>query len=144
MERYTLHFDGACEPYNPGGNMGFGWHLVNSNTRFTAEGADAVPAHPGNTNNIAEYRALINGLQWVAENIGTNIVLAVYGDSQLVIRQMRLEWQINDGKPYSPFARQALALRIKFPNISFEWLPRELNTKADALSKGKLSVLHGQ
>lgn len=144
MERYTLHFDGACEPYNPGGNMGFGWHVCNSNSRFTAQGSDAVPAAPGNTNNIAEYQALILGLEWLESNIGTNIVLAVYGDSQLVIRQMRLDWQINDGKPYSPFARRALALRLKFPNITFDWVPRELNQKADDLSKGKLLALNGQ
>ncbi len=45
-------FDGACEPFNPGGHMGIGWVIDGKGY------SDYIPAAHGNTNNVAEYLAL--------------------------------------------------------------------------------------
>ena len=52
-----LSFDGSAEP-NPGGRMGAGWRLVFPD-RPEETGSSEWPAARDNTNNRAEYLALI-------------------------------------------------------------------------------------
>jgi ribonuclease HI len=58
--RDQLFFDGSAEP-NPGGRMGAGWRLVFTD-RPEETGAAEWPAARDNTNNRAEYLALIGAL----------------------------------------------------------------------------------
>src|SRR5579884_1829879 len=51
-------FDGSADP-NPGGRMGMGWHLTLANGVQYVGAAEAPPA-PANTNNRAEYLALLS------------------------------------------------------------------------------------
>ena len=59
--------------------------------------------------------------------------LEVYGNSALVIYQLRGEWEIRDSKlvPYHKFITELIK---QFEEISFEHLPREENYMADALA----------
>ncbi|MBA3488876.1 MAG: bifunctional RNase H/acid phosphatase [Longispora sp.] len=83
------------------------------------------------TNNVAEYSGLIAGLQ-AAQEVGARVV-DVRMDSKLVVEQMSGRWQIkNEG--LRPLARQAAALAREFDRVSFTWIPRARNTKADALA----------
>ncbi|KAK5838793.1 hypothetical protein PVK06_007531 [Gossypium arboreum] len=83
------------------------------------------------TNNIVEYEACIMGLRAA---IGRNIkTLEVYGDSALVIYQIRGYWEVRDSNlvKYSDL----VAVLIKeFEEITFNYLPREENQLADALA----------
>ncbi|KAK5786706.1 hypothetical protein PVK06_041349 [Gossypium arboreum] len=83
------------------------------------------------TNNIAEYEACIIGLRAAIErNIKT---LEVYGDSALVIYQIRGDWEVRDSKLVK--YRDLVAELIKeFKEIIFNYLPREENHLADALA----------
>lgn len=136
MAPIELFFDGSCEPQNPGGQMGFGT-LIKSGGVTIFAGSDAVPAAPGNTNNIAEYRSLIAGLQWLIENEMNDRQIVVFGDSNLVIKQMSGNWQANGGK-YYPFYVEAKKLARKFSEISFTWISRKDNVEADALSRAAI------
>jgi len=80
-----LYFDGSAEP-NPGGRMGAGWRLVYTD-RPQVSGASEWPAACDNTNNRAEYLALIGALEHYLAS-GRTGPLQVQGDSQLVINQM--------------------------------------------------------
>ncbi|KAK5772386.1 hypothetical protein PVK06_048674 [Gossypium arboreum] len=83
------------------------------------------------TNNIAEYEACIMGLR---EAIGRNIkTLEVYGDSALVIYQIRGDWEARDSKmvKYSDLVAELIK---EFEEITFNYLPREENQLADALA----------
>ena len=135
MKSIKFNFDGACEPKNPGGNMGFGVLIRDESTGDTIyQETGFEPAAPGNTNNIAEYKALLNGLNWLLENGYQNDRVNVFGDSMLVIQQMLGNWAAKKGA-YIPFFQQAIQLSLNFSNITFTWIPREQNQEADSLSK---------
>lgn len=132
-EKIELYFDGSCEPVNPGGNMGFGTLIKRDGVRIF-ENSEFVAAAPGNTNNIAEYQAMIVGLQWLIDNGFADAPVAVFGDSNMIIQQMAGNWGANGGR-YYPFYVQAKNLRDQFSDISFTWIPREQNVECDKLSR---------
>lgn len=83
------------------------------------------------TNNVAEYSGLIAGLEAAAE-FGASSV-AVRLDSQLVVEQMSGRWQVRN-PALRPLAQRAGELRDRFDSVSFEWVPRARNRRADALA----------
>ena len=83
------------------------------------------------TNNVAEYQGLIAGLT-AARELGATEV-AVRMDSKLVVEQMSGRWQVKHPS-MRPLAREAAALRQAFDAVSFEWIPRERNKRADRLA----------
>ncbi|KAG8488865.1 hypothetical protein CXB51_016751 [Gossypium anomalum] len=83
------------------------------------------------TNNMAEYEACIMGLQAAVERgIKT---LEVYGDSALVIYQLRGEWETRDPKLIN-YRKIVLGLLEEFDDITFNYLLRDENQMADALA----------
>ncbi|HEU0192374.1 MAG TPA: bifunctional RNase H/acid phosphatase [Mycobacterium sp.] len=83
------------------------------------------------TNNVAEYRGLIAGLE-EAVRLGAAEV-AVFMDSKLVVEQMSGRWKVKH-PALAPLHQQARALASRFASISYEWLPRERNSHADRLA----------
>ena len=83
------------------------------------------------TNNVAEYRAVLTAVE-VANEIVPNAEILVRMDSKLVVEQMTGRWKVkNEGMQE---LAQALREAIGSRKISFEWIPREQNGKADALA----------
>jgi ribonuclease HI len=106
-------------------------HLVNFAGASCAAQA-AVRIDGVCTNNQAEYVALIHGMQ-CASLRGVR-ELTVYGDSELVVKQMRGEYKVkNPGMRL--MNTRAVALAREFPKISYNWIERAKNTRADGLSK---------
>ena len=132
-----LYFDGSAEP-NPGGRMGAGWRLVYTD-RPEETGSAEWPAARDNTNNRAEYLALIGALeQYLAS--GRPGPLLVQGDSQLVINQMTGDWGINNPALWQ-LNRQATALVKRIAGgVRYRWIPREENQVADTLAGGQLAL----
>lgn len=83
----VCYFDGACEPRNPGGNMGIGACIRCGNGELFAY-SDFVPAARHNSNNVAEYMAFEKLLDFFIEKKCSNQRIFIYGDSKLVIEQM--------------------------------------------------------
>lgn len=83
------------------------------------------------TNNIAEYRALIAGLELALEKQITDIEVQV--DSQLVVSQVTGAWKIK-AKPLLSHAVTARSLLNKFSSSSIKHVRRELNADADKLA----------
>jgi dinuclear metal center YbgI/SA1388 family protein len=82
------------------------------------------------TNNVAEYRALLTGLE-LAEGSGAREV-EVLSDSELLVRQMGGEYRVkNEG--LKPLHAQARALAERFDRIAIIHVSREENTRADEL-----------
>lgn len=135
MEYYKCYFDGSCEPHNPGGNMGCGIYIEGEGNIFTD--SIHIPAKKNNTNNVAEYMAFIRVLEIMKYRQGCNI--NIYGDSMLVIKQMNKAWRLKSGA-YLEYALKAKSLfeALKLKNaVTLSWIKRELNEKADELSKIK-------
>ncbi|WJX13070.1 hypothetical protein P8452_03505 [Trifolium repens] len=83
------------------------------------------------TNNMAEYEAYILGLE-AAIDMRIKI-LEVYGDSALVIYQVKGEWETRHPK-LIPYRDHVLKLMKYFDEITFYHIPREENQVADALA----------
>lgn len=133
------YFDGCCEPINPGGTAGFGAAIFKEGAKLF-ETSGYIAASPQTSNNVAEYRAFIAVLDWLAaENLFHDEIM-VHGDSKLVIEQMFGKWKIHGGL-YAGMAREAKAKRIKFSRMKGRWIPREQNTFCDGLSKSHLKRL---
>jgi ribonuclease HI len=81
------------------------------------------------TNNVAEYRGLIAGLE-MARELDPTAALDVRMDSKLVIEQMAGRWKVKHAD-MKPLALQAARLRPA--TVTWTWVPRELNKAADTL-----------
>ncbi len=103
-----------------------------------AERKDAIGVE---TNNVAEYRGLLAGLEAAAE-LGADDVL-VRMDSKLVVEQMNGRWQVKH-PALRPLARQAAQLASRFGAIRFEWIPREENRHADRLANEAMDAAAGR
>ena len=77
---------------------------------------------------MAEYEACLIGIHAAIEfKVKT---LKVYGDSALVIYQLRGEWESRDAKliPYHAYIQELIE---EFDEITFHHIPREDNQLAD-------------
>ena len=83
------------------------------------------------TNNVAEYRGLIAGLE-AATNLGATEV-AVAMDSKLVVEQMAGRWKVKHPDLIA-LHREARSLAARFDKISYRWIPRDKNSHADRLA----------
>ncbi len=88
------------------------------------------------TNNVAEYRGLIAGLELVAEH-APGAEVEVRMDSKLVIEQMAGRWKIKhpDMQPLAMQARQLAPAGVRWT-----WVPRERNKAADALANEAMDL----
>jgi broad specificity phosphatase PhoE/ribonuclease HI len=83
------------------------------------------------TNNVAEYRGLIAGLEAAAELGARDLVVRM--DSKLVVEQMSGRWQVKHPS-MRPLAVRAATLARSFDSVSFGWIPRAQNSLADRLA----------
>nr|CAN67021.1 hypothetical protein VITISV_007533 [Vitis vinifera] len=86
--------------------------------------------HPA-TNNIVEYEACILGLETALE-LGIR-QMEVFGDSNLVLRQIQGEWKTRDTKlrPYHTYLELLVG---RFDDLRYTHQPRAQNQFADALA----------
>lgn len=90
------------------------------------------------TNNEAEYRALLLGLATIKNYFGKektkNLIIEARLDSELVVKQLNGQYQINE-KSLQPLFLEVWNARVKyFPHLTFRHIPREENHQADALA----------
>jgi probable phosphoglycerate mutase len=83
------------------------------------------------SNNVAEYRGLIAGLDAALE-VGATAV-EVRMDSKLVVEQMSGRWQVKH-PDMKVLAAQAATVVRQFPTVRFMHVRRELNKHADRLA----------
>lgn len=87
------------------------------------------------TNNVAEYTAMIDALR-LAAGMGAR-ELVVRSDSQLLVRQLTGRYRVkNPG--LKPLFAEIQKLKRGFKAVSFEHVPRERNKRADALANEAL------
>lgn len=87
------------------------------------------------TNNVAEYRAVLEGLT-LAQSLGVARVV-VRLDSQLVVRQLSGEYRIKSSG-LRPLANAVRAAASRFTSCTFEHIPRAENAEADRLANKAL------
>ena len=128
LSGWRMYFDGAA---NHSG-YGIGVLLISPHGDHIPRSvrlafADRYPA----TNNIVEYEACILGLETALE-LGIRR-MEIFGDSNLVIRQIQGDWKTKDVKlrPYHAYLELLVG---RFDDLSYTHLPRAQNQFADALA----------
>jgi len=87
------------------------------------------------TNNVAEYRALLLGLERARE-LGASD-LEIVGDSELIAKQLRGEYKVKHKAMRELYSRAMQELR-GFERWSIRTVPRAQNAHADALVNAAL------
>ncbi len=82
------------------------------------------------TNNVAEYRALVAGLEHAAAVHVTSV--EVRSDSELVVKQMRGEYRVKNRELQELFVRASRAARA-VGDVTYVHVRREHNELADRL-----------
>ena len=125
-ENVVLEADGGSRG-NPG-PAGFGALIRDADSgEVIAEAAESIGRA---TNNVAEYRGLIAGLELFNEHT-PDATLEVRMDSKLVVEQMAGRWKVKhpDMKPLAIRAQ-----RLAPFGTQWTWVPREQNKAADRLA----------
>ncbi|MBU4350513.1 reverse transcriptase-like protein [bacterium] len=131
MSKILMRVDGACYP-NPG-NMAIGIVIYKDGELFKKV-SEAIGY---GTNNIAEYKALIRGLE-EAKKINPERI-DVYCDSQLVVKQLNKKYKVKNKGIIPLFNRVEEIIRTIPGKIYFIWDRRDNNFVADGLAKRALS-----
>ncbi len=125
-KRAILWSDGAARG-NPG-PAGIGAVLKTPDGELLAEVSDYL-GHT--TNNVAEYRALLAGLERATE-LGIS-QLEVRADSELMIKQLKGQYRVKNAG-LKPLYEQAQQLLAKFSSVKLTHVRREHNSEADHLA----------
>ncbi|QNN53270.1 bifunctional RNase H/acid phosphatase [Nocardioides mesophilus] len=134
--RVVIEADGGSRG-NPG-DAAYGAVLFDAATgEAIAERAECIGVA---TNNVAEYRGLIAGLELYNEHT-PEAELEVRMDSKLVVEQMSGRWKIKhpDMKPLA-----MAASRLAPPATTYTWIPREKNKYADRILNEALDTQAGK
>jgi len=133
LMKVVIEADGGSRG-NPG-PAGYG-AVVWTADRSTAL-AESKQAIGRATNNVAEYRGLIAGLDDALQLGATDAT--VFLDSKLLVEQMSGRWKVKHPDLIELHA-QARKLASRFGRISYTWVPRERNSYADRLANEAMDV----
>lgn len=120
----TMHIDGAAR-----GNPGPAAYAVVI-TRPGQPPIEEAETLGTATNNVAEYTALVRGLELAAE-LGIRS-LNVFSDSELLVKQMSGEYRVKNADLQELY-QEANRLKRGFERVSISHVRREQNKRADAL-----------
>lgn len=122
----VIYCDGSGGTNGNDGGWGFSAQSVKGNILHEAFGAP--DGH--STNNVSEYRAVINGLKWAIGKTAGQIYIKT--DSTLVVQQVTGQWKCKK-EHLRPLCDEAKKLLYEVRAI-ISWIPREQNKRADELS----------
>jgi probable phosphoglycerate mutase len=136
-ERLDLWFDGASRGNGQAGaRASIGGVVIDPDTgEVLAEVSEAIGEE---TNNVAEYRALLSTIE-AAHAFGAR-TLRVHGDSALVVNQMQGKWKIK-ATHLLPIIKAVRSELGRYERVEFVHVPRAQNTAADALANAALDAV---
>ena len=124
-KKVYLYTDGGSRG-NPGPS-GIGVVILDSNKTKIREAFKYIGEA---TNNVAEYTALVRGLE-EAEAIGATD-LTIYIDSELLVKQLNGEYKVKDANMKILFEKPLNALK-NFNSFEVKHIERGMNKEADKL-----------
>lgn len=125
--RYDAYVDGASR-----GNPGEAAIGISIRYRDSEAECHTISECLGiQTNNYAEYLALIEVLKWAVGQKATS--LYVFSDSQLVVRQVQGIYKVKNPE-IKKLHSQVMALVSEISDFKIEHIRREFNCRADELA----------
>lgn len=122
----VLYIDGAARG-NPG-KAGIGIVLKDKRDKVVEEVGQYIGE---TTNNVAEYRALLEGLKRVLAR-GAKVV-EIFSDSELLVRQINGRYRVKS-QSLLPIYMEAMKLLNGLTHWKIAHVPREHNSRADTLA----------
>lgn len=126
MSKVVIYTDGASRG-NPG-HAGIGVVIASEDGAVLREIGEYIGK---TTNNVAEYKALIRGLEEAADLGADTVQLST--DSELMARQLAGVYKVKADN-LKPLYDQAVRLLRCFRKVSITHVMRELNKRADQLA----------
>jgi ribonuclease HI len=141
---YILQFDGMYQRSVPEiqyweGILGYGW-LIRKNGVEIAHGFGLFAHCRTASSSMAEYLALIEGLDAPVDLRVENEAIEIHGDAKCVIDQMLGSSSVSS-LSLRKLHRRACKLAHNFHSLSWCWVPRQKNGQADQLSRRGLRYL---
>lgn len=132
---WTANFDGGIQGGNPGGLPSYGV-VIRNEVGIILELSGVLPSAK-KTNNVAEWWAmemvLVNA--WALHTEWDE--LHIFGDSQLVVKQLAGDYQVNADhlKPFMQICKELVnKMRDWRKIVTIEWSGRDTNKDADKLA----------
>lgn len=132
-ERFRAGFDGGSRG-NPG-PAAWGVVVLDAGGRAVEGFAGAIGRA---TNNVAEYRGLLEALSLAVLREAVDVEL--FADSELVVKQMRGEYKVRH-PDLIPLHAEAVRLIAGFRAFTIAHVPRERNKDADKLVNRVLNLV---
>ena len=132
-KKLVLHTDGGARG-NPGPS-GAGAVVYDETGKTVKETSKYLGRQ---TNNFAEYAAVVLGLEMIAKHFGKaqckNLEVLVRMDSELICKQLNNEYQIKEETLFPLYIQVHNLLVSTFPSVTFEHVPRKDNAHPDRLA----------
>jgi ribonuclease HI len=125
MGKLTVNVDGGARG-NPG-PAAIGVVVRNDDGAVVEQVGETIGTA---TNNVAEYRALLRGIELAAAHGATEVELI--GDSELIVRQVEGRYKVKHAD-MKELHSQAKTMLADFDNWSIRHVKRAQNADADAL-----------
>ncbi|MCB0309293.1 MAG: ribonuclease HI family protein [Bdellovibrionales bacterium] len=126
MKKYRIFVDGASRG-NPG-QASIGVSILNAD----GEEIGSISKKIGKaTNNVAEYSALVEALEWAKEQSLDSV--EVLADSELMVKQIKKEYRVKDPTLKVKWERATKAI-LSFKSFTIKHVPRAQNKRADELA----------
>lgn len=124
--KIRMNTDGASRG-NPGLSS-YGIYVTDSDGNVVDEISEPLGLQ---TNNYAEYTAVVRALELAAENKVAHVI--VRSDSELLIRQLNGQYKVKS-ESLRPLYSRCIELAKKIGTVEFVHVRRELNQEADRLA----------
>ena len=131
-KKIFIYTDGASRG-NPG-PCALGLRVFDSNKNLIYE--ESAYLEDKNTNNFAEYKAVIRAFELAVQNKAQELTL--FSDSELLIRQLQKKYKVKSPNIKALFLECQVFLK-HIPQASFQHIPRAENSGADALANQALN-----
>jgi ribonuclease HI len=143
---YTLKFDGLYRGISNGagilssaGLLCYGWLITRKGIEI-ARGHGACVRIRDASSSVAEYLALIEGLDALADMGLQGERITIVGDARTVIDQMRGVCAVHSHTVLALY-RRANRLALRFDCLMWSWTPRRNNKAADLLTRKAMRQL---
>ncbi|MHC4197055.1 MAG: ribonuclease HI family protein [Planctomycetota bacterium] len=129
-----IYTDGASRG-NPG-KSGIGVVVLDGDKNVLAEVSEYIG--DAATNNVAEYKALIRGVEKALEFSPSRV--DVFADSELMVRQLNGRYKVR-APSILPLYNEARKLLGMLSESKVQYIPREQNSLADALANRAIDMV---
>lgn len=130
--KLILYTDGASRG-NPG-HASYGFTISDDSGKLIYEEGKYIGI---TTNNVAEYKAVLEAFRWIKENIKESVQIELFADSKLVAEQLSGKWKIKHPN-LKPLFEEIKILEMQLGGVIHTHVPREKNSIADSLANQAL------